>query len=296
MLAPSAWRREAPCVERLGTADPRRVVGPVAGRAHDSAKATEIEALGCRAVERLRLADLGLRQAALRHHRVNTRHEPAVALVPPRHRVREVVREPRLVGARAGKVPEQRDAHRAQRAQVEVVAAVPAGGEDVREQPGPPREASSRRPRGSPVSRSHQNRSRPPNRRGSHTARPQDRNTARPASWSSSAIWHPVCPLPTTGPGGRSAGDQVAGRVDLQQVRGQGRHRGRPVRSLVGAGGDHDVAGFDGASGRLHREAPSGPQLQPRDAHSLAHGRFDGGRARSTDCASIRIAPRAGAP
>ena len=58
------------------------------------------------------------------------------------------------------------------------------------------------------LDRSHQTMSRPPIRRGAHGARPQARKTSRPASCSSSAIWQPDWPLPTTStaPAGSSSG------------------------------------------------------------------------------------------
>ena len=57
-------------------------------------------------------------------------------------------------------------------------------------------------------------------RRGAHGARPQDRNTSRPARCSSSANWHPVCPLPmiSTFPGGSRSGSwyPVASSTDTR--------------------------------------------------------------------------------
>ena len=91
------------------------------------------------------------------------------------------------------------------------MAAVAPGRQDVREEarlgPGSEsdacvEEAASRA--------SHQTKSRPPTRRGNHGARPQARTTSRPASCSSSAIWQPDWPLPTTStaPSGSASGER----------------------------------------------------------------------------------------
>ena len=85
-----------------------------------------------------------------------------------------------------------------------------------------------------PLASAHQTMSRPSRRRGAHGARPQERTTSRPASWSSSAIWHPDCPLPTTRirPGGRSDGFRYPSTSIA----------GRPAGSVSAPGGRYDRA------------------------------------------------------
>ena len=122
-----------------------------------------------------------------------------VTLVAPGHAVAEVGGEARRGRSAPRKWPSSVTPMPLQRPQVEVVARRRArwpgrwrpGG-----RPGPA--ASSTVSSRKPVSSAHQTTSWSPIRRGIHGARPHARKTSRPASWSSSAIWQPDWPLPTT--------------------------------------------------------------------------------------------------
>ena len=84
-------------------------------------------------------------------------------------------------------------------------------------------------------------------RRGTRPHCPTDRKTSRPASWSSSASWTPVCPDPTsrTPPGGSCAAFAVVVRVDLGDPRREPGRGCRDLRRLEGAGGDDHLVGVE---------------------------------------------------
>ena len=78
------------------------------------------------------------------------------------------------------------------------MAAAVTGGEDVAREAAAGAGSESTVASKNPVSTAHQTRSWPPKRRGTHGTLPQASTTSRPASCSSSAIWQPDWPLPTT--------------------------------------------------------------------------------------------------
>ena len=177
-------------------------------REHDRPEAAQVQLLWGFAVERLRLGDLRPRQAALGDQLPDQIHELRIPLIAPGDALAEVRREPGAAAVSTQEAAEQGDAHLPQRPVVEVVAAPgprrlhvggqPSGGARQRaqrrvEEPRlerPPREVPVAEPAGEPRS--------PPTGQEDLTA----------SLVSSSVIWQPDWPLPTTstGPAGSSAG------------------------------------------------------------------------------------------
>src|SRR5829696_3389875 len=84
--------REAELVEPARDADPGLVVRPKATREHDRPEAAQVQLLGRVGVERLRLGDLGPREAAFGDQLPNQIHELRIALIAPGDALAEVRR------------------------------------------------------------------------------------------------------------------------------------------------------------------------------------------------------------
>src|SRR5215217_650477 len=159
--------------------------------------------LGGLGVESLRRRRVRPSQPALRGQLAKAVHDLGVPLIAPGHALAEVGGEPGVAALRAEETTQQRDSHAAERPVVEVMTAVaPAGlevagqaGARVRQRVGPIVEVAGLDEPPGPVVIA-------------DPARPQARKPSRPASRSSSAIWQPDWPLPTTStrPGGSSSG------------------------------------------------------------------------------------------
>ena len=121
--------REALRVERLRPGEPRRVVGAEAGCDDRGAEAAEVDGLGRRAVERLRLGKIGV-DAVLPEELSQLQ----IPLVPPGDAVGHVGREAGHAVLDAHEVSDERHAQLAERAQMEVVAATAARRQHVRKE------------------------------------------------------------------------------------------------------------------------------------------------------------------
>jgi hypothetical protein len=287
-----ALGREAELVEGARKADPAVIVGAKPAGEDDGAEAGQVELLGCVGAKRRWLGDLRIGQAAFGHERADAVHEHGVDLIAPSDGLAQIRRKPGTASVRAEesdavaqdlqdpKVTEQRDPHLLQRAVVQVVAAAASGRLHVREQPQRRmRQRADRRLVEPGLERPRHDVAiaDPP----WHPRRPPAREedlTARLVKVLGDLTTRLAAADHENAPGRKRRGIAVLLDVDLQQVRGQRGRAGRPVRTLVGAGGHDHVARRDRPGRRLQIKPAGRPAPQRGDLDACAHRRLEARR------------------